>query len=130
MFRHIISPLVYPLSVFAHPFFARFNDHSLLWRSYCRIELKDVRIGYVFSSPELKAQVSYADRTLSVRLSVRLFCRPSVCKLLHFNSSRTTGPILTRLDTNHPWEEGILNCSNEGDCPSPRGDNHKRVTIL
>jgi hypothetical protein len=23
--------------------------------------------------------------------------------------------------------EGILNCSNEGDCSSPRGDNHKRV---
>jgi hypothetical protein len=26
-------------------------------------------------------------------------------------------------------EEGILNCSNEADCPSPRGDNHKRVKI-
>jgi hypothetical protein len=25
--------------------------------------------------------------------------------------------------------EGILNCSNEGDCSSPRGDNHKRVKI-
>jgi hypothetical protein len=25
--------------------------------------------------------------------------------------------------------KGILNCSNEGDCPSPRGDNHKRVKI-
>ena len=35
----------------------------------------------VFISPELKAQVSYSDRLLSVvRLSVRL----SVCKLLHF----------------------------------------------
>jgi hypothetical protein len=34
-----------------------------------------------FSSPELKAQVSYSDRLLSVVcLSVRL----SVCKLLHF----------------------------------------------
>jgi hypothetical protein len=35
----------------------------------------------VFSSPELKAQVSFSDRPLSgVRLSVCL----SVCKLLHF----------------------------------------------
>jgi hypothetical protein len=25
--------------------------------------------------------------------------------------------------------EGILNSSNEGDCPSPRGDNHKRVKL-
>jgi hypothetical protein len=41
--------------------------------------------------------------------------------------SRTTGPILTKLDTNHPWGEGIINCSNKGDCLSPRGDNSKRV---
>jgi hypothetical protein len=27
----------------------------------------------------------------------------------------------------NPWGEKILNSSNEGDCPSPRGDNHKRV---
>jgi hypothetical protein len=25
--------------------------------------------------------------------------------------------------------EGILDCSNEGDCPFPRGDNHERVKI-
>jgi hypothetical protein len=43
--------------------------------------------------------------------------------------SRTTGPILTKLGTNNLWGEGILNCENEGDCPSPRGDNHKRVKI-
>jgi hypothetical protein len=43
--------------------------------------------------------------------------------------SRTIGPILTRLGTNHPWGEGILNCSNEGDCLSSRGDNSKRVKI-
>jgi hypothetical protein len=66
--------------------------------------------------------VSYSDRLLSVvRLSVNFYI---------FNLfSRTTGPILTRLGTNHPWGEGILNSSNEGDCPSPRGDNHKRVKI-
>jgi hypothetical protein len=43
--------------------------------------------------------------------------------------SRTTGPILTRLDTNHPWEEGIQVCSNEGDCSPPRGGNSRRVKI-
>jgi hypothetical protein len=41
--------------------------------------------------------------------------------------SRTTGPILTRLGTNHLWGEGIQVCSNEGDHPSLRGDNSERV---
>jgi hypothetical protein len=36
---------------------------------------------------------------------------------------------LTKLGTNHPWVKGIKVCSNEGDCPSPRGDNSKRVKI-
>jgi hypothetical protein len=43
--------------------------------------------------------------------------------------SRTTGPILTTLGINHPWGEGIHVCSIEGDCPSPRGYNSKRVKI-
>jgi hypothetical protein len=43
--------------------------------------------------------------------------------------SRTTGPIFTRLGTNHPWGEEIQVCSNEGDCPSPRGDNSETVKI-
>jgi hypothetical protein len=80
----------------------------------------------VFSSSELKVQVSYSDRPLSVRL----FVCPSVCKLLHFR-------LLLHnhwANFNQTWHklslsEGILNCSNEGDCPSPRGDNHKRVKI-
>jgi hypothetical protein len=58
---------------------------------------------------------------LSVRLSVNFY-------IFDF-FSRTTGPVLTRLGTNYPWEEGILNCSNEGDCPFPRGYNRKRVKI-
>jgi hypothetical protein len=74
-------------------------------------------LGYkVFSLPELKAQVSYSDR-LSVNFYIFDFF------------FRTTWPILIKLGTNHPWGEGILICSNEGDCPSPRGDNHKRVKI-
>ena len=80
-----------------------------------------------FSSPELKAQVSYSDRPLSVvcpsvrlsvRLSVRPSVRPSVCPSVRLSVnfyifdffSRTAGPILTKLGTNHPWGEGILNC--------------------
>jgi hypothetical protein len=58
---------------------------------------------------------------LSIRLSVNFY-------IFDF-FSRTTGPILTKFGTNHPWGEGILNCSNEGDCPSPGGDNYKRVKI-
>jgi hypothetical protein len=80
----------------------------------------------VFSSPELKAQVSFSDRPLSgVRLSVRL----SVNFYIFDFFSRTTGPILTRLGTNHPWVKGIEVCSKEGDSPSPRGDNSERVKI-
>jgi hypothetical protein len=79
-----------------------------------------------FSSPELKAQVTYSDRPLpvvllSVHLSVNFY---------FFNFfSTTTGPILTTLGTNHPWGKGILNYYNEGDCPSAIRDNHKRVKI-
>jgi hypothetical protein len=80
----------------------------------------------IFSSPELKAQVSYSDRLLSiVRLSVRL----SVNFYIFDFFSRTSGPILTKLGTNHPWGEGIQVCTNEGDCPSPRGANSKTIKI-
>jgi hypothetical protein len=62
----------------------------------------------VFSSPELKAQVSYSDRLFSViRLSVRLSGCLSVCLSVNFYIfdffSRTAGPILTKLGPNHPW---------------------------
>jgi hypothetical protein len=43
--------------------------------------------------------------------------------------SRTTGPILTRLGTNHPWVKGVQICSKEGDPPMPRGDNSERVKM-
>jgi hypothetical protein len=42
---------------------------------------------------------------------------------------RTTGPISTRLGTNHSWWERIQVCSNKGWCPSLKGDNSKRVKI-
>jgi hypothetical protein len=43
--------------------------------------------------------------------------------------SRTAEPIFSRLGTNHSWGVGIQVYLNEGDCPSPRGDNSKRVKI-
>ena len=43
--------------------------------------------------------------------------------------SRTTGPISTKLATNHPRVKLIEVCSNEGLCPFPRGDNYKRAKI-
>jgi hypothetical protein len=52
-------------------------------------------VGFIFSSPELKAQVSFSDRLLSI-----------VCQLDFYIFdffSRTVEPILTKLGTNHPW---------------------------
>jgi hypothetical protein len=46
-----------------------------------------------------------------------------------FDFFRTTGPILIKLGSNHPWGKGIQVCSNEGNCPSSRGDDSKRVKI-
>jgi hypothetical protein len=43
--------------------------------------------------------------------------------------SRTSGPILTRLGTHHPWRERIQVSLKEGDRPSPRGDDSERVKI-
>jgi hypothetical protein len=70
---------------------------------------------------------TYYGMVMSVWFSVRPSVRLSVNFYIFDFFSRTTGPILTKVGTNHPWGEGILNCSNEGDCSSPRGDNHKRV---
>jgi hypothetical protein len=55
--------------------------------------------------------------------------RPPVCKLLHFDFSRTTGPILARPGTDYLCREGFQVCSHEEDCPFPRGDNSKSVKI-
>jgi hypothetical protein len=78
---------------------------------------------FIFSCQFL-AHLSWklSDRPLSV-------VRPSVNFYIFDFFSRTTWPILTKLCTNHPWGKEILNCSNEGDCLSPRGDNSKRVKI-
>jgi hypothetical protein len=81
---------------------------------------------FFFSSPELKAQVSFSDRPLS---GVHLSVCPSVYFYIFDFFSRTNGPILIRLGTNYPWVKGIQVCSKEGDSPFPRGDNKEKVKI-
>jgi hypothetical protein len=41
--------------------------------------------------------------------------------------SRTTWSILIRLGTNHSWRERIQVPLEEGNIPSPKGDNNERV---
>jgi hypothetical protein len=43
--------------------------------------------------------------------------------------SRTSRTISIKLDINHHWVKGILNCSNKGPCPLLRGDNHKNAEM-
>jgi hypothetical protein len=54
--------------------------------------------------------------------SVCLSVLPSVNFYIFDFFSRTTGPILTRVSTNHPWVKGIQVCSKEGDSLTPRGE--------
>jgi hypothetical protein len=94
--------------------------YSLLLASH------NLAVSSVFSSPELKAQVSFSDRPLS---GVRLFVCLSVNFYIFYFFSKTTGPILIRLGTNYPLVKGIQFSSKEGDSHSPRGDNSERVKI-
>jgi hypothetical protein len=43
--------------------------------------------------------------------------------------SRISKPNSIKFSTNYSWIKGIQVCSNEGECPSPRGDNSKRVKV-
>lgn len=66
----------------------------------------------VFSSAELKGQVSYYDHILLVvRQSVSLSVRPSVCLSVNFShfDTRATGPNLNKIGIKHPIVRGILN---------------------
>ena len=75
----------------------------------------------IFSSPELKAQVSFSDRLSSV-------C-PSVCKRFLFLTSSQKPLGQFQPSTKHPWVKGIHVCTNERSCPFPRGYNYKIVKI-
>ena len=86
-------------------------------------------ISPLYSSPELKAEVSFSDRLLSVVcLSVCLFVRLKTFHIFNF-FSKTTWPISTKHATKHPWVKEIQVCSNEGSRPFPRGDNTENVKL-
>ena len=75
---------------------------------------------YGFSSPELKAQVSFSDHLLSVCPSV---CS-SVCKLSTFSSSsEPQGQIQPNMARSIGDLDSI--CSNEEPSPLPRGEYFK-----
>ena len=79
---------------------------------------------YFFSSPELKAQVSFSCSLLSIGLSV--------CKLFTFSSSsqEPLGQFQPNLiGTKHPCVKGIQVCSNDEPKPFPRGDNYEIAKI-
>jgi hypothetical protein len=116
--KDLVSPILY---LYTCLFPSKSSKFSLV--NFCRLHSYH-KYNHIFSSPELKAQVSFSDRLLSICLSIRLCVNFYI-----FDFFRTNGPILSRLGGNHPWGEGILNCSNEGDCLSSRRDNSKRVKI-
>ena len=73
----------------------------------------------VFSSPELKAQVSFSGHLWSV---VRLYVKLSTFFIFF---SRTTGPFSNKLGTKHPRVVGLQVSWNEGSRPFPSGDNYE-----
>ena len=99
-------------------------------RSYCNIVLLNVCFKklnwyyctileyFIFSSPKLKAQVSFSGHLLSI---ICLSVYPSVHIFEFF--SRTIWPISTKPGTKYPWAKGINVCSNEVPSPFPRGQS-------
>ena len=74
-------------------------------------------VSLIFSSPELKAKVSFSDRLSSVCLSVN-----SLHIFIFF--STTTGPLLINLGTTHPWMVLIrFFCFKWWVLPFSKGDN-------
>jgi hypothetical protein len=102
---------------------------TMVWFSIANVFYISYEHFLAYLSWKLKWAILIARCPSFVYPSVHLFVCLSVNFYIFNFFSRTIGPILTKLGKNHPLEEGILNCSNEGDCPSPRGDNHKRVII-
>ena len=50
-------------------------------------------------------------------------------QLLKIFFYRTTGPISTKLGTKCPLVKGIQVCTNEGSCPTQKGDNWEMIII-
>ena len=78
---------------------------------------------------EIKKQLCFAKHLLFiVYLSVCLSKCPS--KSFQNYLSRTTGPISSKLHTEHPWVKGIKFLSNEGPCPFSKGRLKQQIEIL
>ena len=60
----------------------------------------------IFSSDEPKVQVSFSDQNVSV-VGGRRCRRRKLFFYIFIFFSRTTGPISTKLSTNHTWLTGI-----------------------
>ena len=80
-----------------------------------RASKRNLLLFKLFSSPELKAQVSFSDNFLSV------VCLSTFHIFIFF--SRTTGSISTKLGTKHAWVVVIQVCLNEKPHPSISGYN-------
>ena len=78
---------------------------------------------------KLKWAILIARCRSSVRPSVRLSFRLSVNFYIFNFFSRTAGPIVAKLGTNHPLVKEILNCSNKGPGRLQRGDNYKNAKM-
>ena len=81
-----------------------------------------------FSSPELKAQVSFSDHLSSVVCpSVCLSVCLSICKLFTFSTSspEPLGQFQPNLAQSILWREGFNFLQMKGPRPFPRGDNYE-----
>ena len=87
---------------------------TLKWVSVCVY-------GFLFSSPWLKAQVSFSYRLSSVLLSINFH----ICIFFY----RTTWLFSTKLVTEYPWVKGIQVCTNEKPRPFPGEDNYEIAKI-
>ena len=83
----------------------------------------------LFSSPKLKAQVSFSKCLLSVCLSVCLSVHWSCVNFSHFHLPRYPEPLgqfkLNFISTKHLWVKRTQVSSNEGSCSFPREGNNK-----
>ena len=109
-----------------------FSDNFLSTeKQYIMKNISVTFVQNVFSSPELKAQVSFSDHLssvvcLSVCPPVRSSVCPSVCKPFTFSSSspEPLGQFQPNL-AQSILGKGSQVCSNEGPRHFPRGDNYE-----
>ena len=80
----------------------------------CKLEVHELH-----RSPKKQCQASHTN----------FFSSPEPEEITKIVSSRTNGPISTKLGTKHPWVKGSQVCSNKGPLPFPRGENNEILKI-